>query len=46
MAPLRQIDRQRQPDRARPDHHHRVARCIRRRPGLIGMAAIAELNNP
>jgi len=46
MAALRQIDRQRQPDRSGPDHHHRMARRICGGPVLIGMAAIAELNDP
>jgi hypothetical protein len=45
MAALRQIDRQRQPDRPCPDDHDRMARGIRGRPVLVGMAAIAELGD-
>ena len=45
MAALCQIDGERQADRPRPDHHHRMAGGIRRRPALIGVAAIAKLGD-
>ena len=45
MSALRQIDRQRQPDRTRSDNHDRMARRIRGRPILVRMAAITELGD-
>src|ERR1700733_1402865 len=44
LAALRQVDRKRQPDRAGPDHHHRVFGRLRAGAILIGMAPIAELD--
>ena len=46
MATLSQIDRQSQANGACSDHHHRMARGIGGASVLIGMAAIAELNDP
>ena len=43
LAPLRQIDRERQPDRTGADHDHRDVRRRPRRPVLIGVTPIAEL---
>ena len=43
LPALREIDRQRQPDRPRADHDDRMFGHVRVRPILIGMAAIAEL---
>ncbi len=45
VSALRQIDGQRQPDRTSPDDDHRMARGVRRRAVLVGMAAIAELGD-
>ena len=43
LAALRQIDRQRQPDRPGADHDDRILGHISARPILIGLPAIAEL---
>ena len=43
LAALRQVDRKRQPDRPRADHHDRMLGHVSARPILIGMAAVAEL---
>ncbi len=45
LAALRQIDRERQPDRAGADHHDRILGQVGAGPILIGMAAIAELDS-
>ena len=44
LAALRQIDRERQPDRAGADHHHGVFGHLGAGAILVGMAAIAELD--
>ena len=43
LAALRQIDRERQPDRSGADHHDGMFGSIRASPILIGVTAIAEL---
>ena len=44
LATLREVDRQRQSDRAGADHDDRMFGDIGRGPILIGVAAIAELD--
>ena len=44
LAALRQIDRERQPDRPGADHHHGMFGRIGAGAILVGMAAIAELD--
>ena len=44
LAALRQIDRERQPDRSGADHHDRMMRRVAVSPILIGMTAVAELD--
>jgi hypothetical protein len=44
LAALRQINRERQADRAGPDHHHGVFGRVGCGAILVGMASIAELD--
>ena len=44
LAALRQIDRQRQPDRPGADHHDGVTRGVAAVPILIGMTTVTELD--